>query len=336
MSLKFLTWNLENFFLLPATSATYNPKPKEKVEAIAQVFKELTPDIAFVMEVGGLASLDHFNEHYLNEKYRVFLKRGNSNRGIEVGYLIKRSFLKKYDLIADLISHSHKPINFLYPHEHQENKKALIKGHKNRHHSHRMSRDLAELRLYQKSDGQKERPVAIFLGAHLKSKLDRDGIDWQGTKRRRAELKYCLDIYQKRENTFHGKCPLFLTGDFNGECHQQKLDPEFQDLAHLSDEKGLVLDFSDHLGLAREECVSFIGMDKAKKPFPLQLDYFFFHERWLKFIEKEDCGFYRYKNPEGMPYPIPQNPGARFSLPSDHYPLITSWNDQILAKGHKA
>jgi hypothetical protein len=270
LSLKFLSWNLENFFLLPATSATYNPKPKEKVQAISEVFKDLQPDIAFVMEVGGLASLDHFNEHYLDGEYRVFLKRGNSNRGIEIGYLVKRSFLKKHQLVADLISHSHKPINFLYPHEHQENKKALIKGQKHRHHSHRMSRDLAELRFYHQDDGAKISPVMIFLGAHLKSKLDRDGIDWQGTKRRRAELKYCLDIYQKREKSYQGKCPLFFTGDFNGECHQEKLDPEFSDLAHLSDATGKVLDFTDHLKMAREECTSFIGMDKNKRPFPLQ------------------------------------------------------------------
>lgn len=328
MNIKFLTWNLENFFLLPATSGTYFPKPKEKVQAIANVFKDIEPDIAFLMEVGGLASLDHFNEKFLNEDYRVFLKKGNSNRGIEIGYLIKRSFLKRHNVLADLIGHANKPINFLYPHEHQQNKKALIKGQKHRHHSHRMSRDLAELRLYHQEDCNKEHPLLIFLGVHLKSKLDKDGIDWQGTKRRKAELSYCLDIYQKREKEFRGQCPLFFTGDFNGECHKTKLDPEFSELAQIS---GL-WDFTDHLNFPREECASFIGMDKAKKPFPLQLDYFFYHERWNNFIDAAHSGFYRYRNDEGMPFPLPQNPGARFALPSDHYPLVTTWSQKLLTR----
>lgn len=328
MNLKFLTWNLENFFLLPATSGTYLPKPKDKIQSIADVFHDIEPDIAFLMEVGGLASLDLFNDKYLANNYRVFLKKGNSNRGIEIGYLVKRSFLKKYELIADLIGHANKPINFLYPHEHQQNKKAMIKGQKHRHHSHRMSRDLAELRLYHQKDSNKEDPRLIFLGAHLKSKLDRDGIDWQGTKRRKAELSYCLDIFQKREKQFRGKCPLFFTGDFNGECHQGKLDPEFSELGQIT---GLY-DFSDHLKLPREECVSFIGMDKSKKPFPLQLDYFFFLEKWRPYIDATHSGFYRYRNEEGMPFPLPQNPGARFALPSDHYPLLTSWSPRLLEK----
>lgn len=314
--------------MLPATSATYLPKPVEKTKAIAEVFHHIEPDIAFLMEVGGLASLEHFNDRYLNNQYRVFLKKGNSNRGIEIGYLIKRSFLKEYKLVVDLISHAHKPINFLYPHEHQENKKAMIKGQKHRHHSHRMSRDLAELRIYAEDDCQKEKPRLIFLGAHLKSKLDRDCIDWQGTKRRRAEMKYCVETFLKRKKSFKDQCPIFLTGDFNGECHQGKFDPEFQELSLLEG----VQDFSDHLKLPREECVSFIGMDKSKKPFPLQLDYFFYHQKWHQFIEGKECGFYRYRNQEGMPYPIPQNPGARFSLPSDHYPLLTNWSPALIKK----
>lgn len=328
MNLKFLTWNLENFFLLPATSGTYYPKPKEKIEAIAKVFSDIRPDIAFLMEVGGANSLDHFNEKYLNEDYKVYLKKGNSNRGIEIGYLVKKSFIKKYDLLIDLVSHANKPINFLYPHEHEQNKKALIKGKKHRHHSHRMSRDLAEMRIYHKEDHEKKAPLAIFLGAHLKSKLDKDEIDWQGTKRRRAELEYCLEIYEKRDKYYRSKCPLFFTGDFNGECHLKKTDPEFVKLRQIEG----INDFSDHLNLPREQCISFIGMDKSKKPFPLQLDYFFFHKKWLTFIDGDHCGFYLYRNDEGMPFPIPQNPGARFSLPSDHYPLITSWSDELFTR----
>lgn len=326
MSLKFLSWNLENFFLLPTEGPTTLLKDKVKVEKIRDIFHELSPDVAFLMEVGGNKSLNHFNENYLESTYQVALRKGNSNRGIEIGYLIKRSFLKKNGLIFDHISHANKPINFIYPHEKVANEKALIKGNKARHHSHRMSRDLSELRFYRKEDTRKEKPVLIILGVHLKSKLDKDGIDWQGTKRRRAECRYACDIFKKRMERYRNNCPLILTGDFNGECHQDKCDPEFQDLLHLDGVK----DLSEHLKLAREESISFVGMDKAKKPFGLQLDYFFFHEKWKDFFIREDSGFYRYKNAEGNILPLPQNPGAKFAMVSDHYPIVaTAMNDLL-------
>lgn len=278
------------------------------------------------MEVGGNKSLNHFNETYLNDSYQVALKKGNSNRGIEIGYMISRDFLKHFNLIFDHISHANKPINFLYPHERLANEKALIKGNRARHHSHKMSRDLSELRFYQKKDHRKEKPLLIILGVHLKSKLDKDGIDWLGTKRRRAECRYACDIYKKRAERFRHNCPIILTGDFNGECHQEKLDPEFQDLLHLDKVK----DFSEHLNMAREDSVSFVGMDKAKKPFGLQLDYFFFHEKWKSFFKRKDSGFYKYKNNDGNILPLPQNPGAKFAMISDHYPLFLTANDDII------
>lgn len=326
MSFRFLTWNIENFFLLPTSAATTPLKPKAKVEIIAEVIKDIDPDVVFLTEVGGKKSLDHFNEIYLNSEYEVLLTKGNSNRGIEVGYLIKKAFLKENDLIFEYISHVHKPINFLYPHEHMENKKVLIKGHRQKYHSHKMSRDLAELRFFHLSDKEKKSPKLIFLGVHLKSKLDKDGIDWQGTKRRRAEMAYSVKQLKKLNERYKGETPIFLTGDFNGECHRDKKDPEFVELIAYDD----FLDFTDHLMLPREECFSFIGMDKAKKPFGLQLDYFFLAKRWSKLLEKEGTGFYRYKNDTGAIFPIPQNPGARFALASDHYPLVTQWNKLIL------
>jgi len=326
LSIKFLTWNLENFFLLATSSATTPLKPKEKVETIAKVFKDINPDIAFLTEVGGKESLDHFNEIFLNEEYEVLLKKGNSNRGIENGYLIKKTFLDKYKLIFDYKSHANKPINFLYPHEHLENKKVLNQGYRKKYHSHKMSRDLADLRFFKLEDQNKRQPIFIFLGVHLKSKLDKDGIDWQGTKRRRAEMAYTVEQVQKLKSRYHDLTPIFLTGDFNGECHQDRKDPEFVELIRVED----FLDFTEQLNLPREECFSFIGIDKARKPFGVQLDYFFLNKASSHYLIKQGCGFYRYKNDTGAIFPTPQNPGARFALPSDHYPLVTEWTEDIL------
>lgn len=326
MSLTFLTWNLENFFLAPTTLPQTFPKSKEKIKKIAKVFKETDPEVAFLVEVGGRESLEIFNKDYLENKYKVSLFKGNSNRGIELGFLIKQDFLTKHKLIFDHIGHARKPIQFLYPHETLRNKKAMIKGEAPPHRSHFLSRDLAELRFYRKDDHLKVRPVLAFLGVHLKSKLDKEGIDWQGKRRRQAEAAYLASIFKKREEKWRGKTPIFITGDFNGECHRGKRDEEFRDLYHL--EK--VDDFTDILDLPREECISFVGIDKNKRSFGLQLDYFFFHQKWKDYLQKEHSGFYRYKSLEGRITPLPQNPGAKHALPSDHYPLITEWEEDIL------
>lgn len=326
MRVTFLTWNLENFFLVPSPIPNIPRKAKEKIEKIAEVFQEIEPDIAFLIEVGGKDSLDKFNDDYLKNTYKVSLLKGNSNRGIEIGFLINKKFLEKNQLQFDHISHARKPIEFLYPHEKIQNQKAMIKGKKALHRSHFLSRDLAELRLFKKNDPLKLRPVLAIFGVHLKSKLDKEGIDWQGTKRRQAEATYLANIYRHRKEKWNNKCPIFITGDFNGELHDKKKDPEFRELYLLEELK----DFTDHLNLPREECFSFIGMDKHKRSFGLQLDYFLLDKRYVPLLEKKECGFYRYKNKEGGIIPIPQNPGARFGLPSDHYPLVIEFNPGLL------
>lgn len=324
MTFQILVWNLENFFLdEDATQGRYQ-KDESKVKAIARVFQELSPDIAFLCEVG-LRSLHTFNEKHLENHYKVYIKKGNSPRGIEIGYLVKREFLEKYQLIADLISHANKPINFLYPHELKANKEAKIAGRKPRFSSHGMSRDLAELQLHKKGHA-KTTPLLGILGIHLKSRLDKEGQDWHGLRRRTAEANYVAEIYQKRIKRFHNKYPLFICGDFNGEIHEQKRDPEFRAFYHLDGLK----DFSDHLSLEREDCVSFVGMDKNKKPIPMQLDAFLFHEKWKNFLDGKGSGFYRYPNEEGGVYPLATSPSSRHGLPSDHYPLVTRWSEQIL------
>lgn len=326
LKFSFLCWNLENFFLVPSPIPNIPRKAKEKTEKIAEVVKELNPDILFLTEVGGRDSLELFNKEYLNENYKVSLLKGNSNRGIEIGYLISKDFLDKNNLIFDHIGHARKPIEFLYPHEKLQNQKAMIKGQKPLHRSHFLSRDLAELRIYKKNDHLKIRPLLCLLGVHLKSKLDKEGIDWQGTKRRQAEASYLAEIYKKRNEKWNGKCPIFITGDFNGELNKEKRDPEFRDLYQLDG----VLDFTEHLKLPREESFSFIGMDKNKRSFGIQLDYFMLHKDYVPYLDKKHCGFYRYKNSEGGVIPIPQNPGAKYGLPSDHYPLFIEFKSGLL------
>ena len=319
--IKFTTWNLENFFIRPNLRYPHRIlKLQSKVEKIAEVLNAIHTDFLFLTEVGGSEDLQHFNEKYLESHYEIFFKKGNSNRGIELAFMAKKEILENRNWEVNLVSHAQCPISFLYPHEVKENKKSIKDGYLPRHKGHKMSRDLLQLEVYDKGDRSK--PLFILLGVHFKSKLDKEGIDWNGQRRRQAESRYSAEVYKKLAQKYHGKVPIFITGDFNGEAHKEKREPEFRDLYALDLE-----DFSEELDLPIDHRYTFIGMDKQKKPVGLQLDYFFMPKGFGIHLIHEESGFYRYCNEAGEVYPIPQNPGAKYALPSDHYPIVISFSD---------
>lgn len=323
--IKFTTWNLENFFLTPHLKYPHRIlKSSEKVTKIAEVIKKISPDFLFLTEVGGRDDLIHFNEKHLDAHYDVFFKKGNSNRGIELGFMAKKSFLKTHNWAVQINSHVKSPISFHYPHELKENQEALKRGYKIPHRGHRMSRDLLQIEVYHRE--QKSKPLFILLGVHLKSKLDKEGIDWNGRKRRHAECRFSTEVYKKLNNRYHGKVPIFITGDFNGEAHCPKRGPEFRDLYALD-----IKDFGEILDLPEDQRYTFIGMDKNKKPLGLQLDYFFIPSNFEPYLIPQESGFYRYVNTSGEVYPIPQNPGAKYALPSDHYPIVITFETSAFA-----
>ncbi len=320
MSIKFLTWNLENFFIAPSSIGPFNSlKETSKVEAITKIIKENSPDVMFLTEVGGEESLELFNQKYLDNDYIVSFMPTNSNRGIDLGYMISKRFMKNRNLELKQFSHKREPLDFIYPHDIAKNKALVLAGKKPTQKSEKLSRDLAELYFIEKDHRS---PLFIILGVHLKSKLDKEGIDWHGSRRRGAECKYVVNHYRELKERYDQKVPIFITGDFNGEAHKLICEPELAELYKETD----LIDFTDALELNREDCYSFAGFDKNKKVFGLQLDYFFIPTKWSRFLNKEGSGVLRYKNPEGGVYPLPQTPGARHALPSDHYPLIVEFS----------
>ncbi|MCB0356805.1 MAG: hypothetical protein KDD40_07340, partial [Bdellovibrionales bacterium] len=150
-SLRLMQFNMENFFLyldkeLPPhwpdlsedqwqnlTLSTTKLKSLEKLKNIKSTIEAVDPDVMILSEVGGKESLDNYNKFFLEDKFHVQLIEGNSDRGIDIGYLIK----KDLDLNFLLISHKERPLHFLYDHERDSQKK-----------SHYFSRDVAELRLF--------------------------------------------------------------------------------------------------------------------------------------------------------------------------------------------
>ena len=199
-SMKIAEWNLENFYILMdkynnqnieemsneewtslSISTTIPNKHLQKVLDAQKVIQEIDADVYVFTEVGGRDSLANFNKYFLEENYWYYLKHGNSNRGIEIGFLVN----KRLDYKTEI--HSNKDIKL-------ENGK-------------KFSRNIAELRL-----SKKDKLEMIILGVHLKSKHSRED-DFQGMRQREMELKALRTHINKLEEEL--KVPVIVAGDFN-------------------------------------------------------------------------------------------------------------------------
>ena len=234
--LKIILLNAENLFLLfdhkidaeilkldevkwqKLSTSLFENKPLRKARNLAKIISDSLADIVMLCEVGGLESLKNFNELFLDSQYSATLIEGNSDRSIDVGFLVR----KTYEFYFDLVSNKNRPINFLYPHERNPALKLP---------SHKFSRDVAELKLFRKSA---DHPFLILMLSHLKSRLDHDGIDPQGFQRRKAELETYLQLYKETSVRFP-KTPILVAGDFNGNAGRQQTDEEFRKIYSETD-----------------------------------------------------------------------------------------------------
>ena len=172
-------------------SASTTPnKPLQQIREIARCVRDLDPDILMLCEVGGVESLQNFSRLFLGDTYKAHLLEGNSDRGIDLGYLVKRDLPWTYDLL----SHKNRSIDFLYPHERMSKETGYDHLRSARVKSHRFSRDVLELRIFEATE---KPPVLILLLVHLKSQLDRNRIDPGGRDRRKAELEKLVVIYKE-------------------------------------------------------------------------------------------------------------------------------------------
>ena len=263
-------------------------------------------------EVGGLESLSNFNRLFLQEKYSPVLVEGNSNRNIDVGYLVR----KNMGFYFDLVSNKNRPIQFLYPHE-----RDLVASGRGEQFkipaSHKFSRDVAELHLFTRD---REKPFMVLLLTHLKSRLDPEGIDPNGLERRQAELQALISIYNEAETRTRGKIPLLVAGDFNGNASKKNTDPEFKTLY----EKTQLLDVCELANLSQEERATYYQVGRHSHVEGRQIDYCFLSPAASPLLETESVKIFRYKDHLGQIMDPPTTLDAKALLPSDHYPLIFS------------
>jgi hypothetical protein len=314
VKLKFLLLNAENLFVLvdqrptadvmkleeiqwqKLSSSVYENKPLKKLKELKKLIEDQKPDLIMLCEVGGIESLNNFNEHFLGQQYSAALIEGNSDRNIDVGFLVS----KKCQFYFDLQSNKNRSIQFQY-----DSKGPQLK----------FARDVAELRLFTQDMNN---PFLVILLTHLKSHLDPEKVDPQGNGRRTAELKTLVDIALEIKAQ-HPKTPLMIAGDLNGNASRHNTDPEFVDLYQRTDFED-VLELS---GIKPENRWTFYqvkaggGRQDGK-----QLDYVFLDPQLQSQFIKDTCRVLKYKDEFGFDLDWPMTLEAKLDLPSDHYPLV--------------
>lgn len=271
------------------SSSLFSNKSKEKCQMLAQTILDAEADIVMMTEVGGAESLANFAKYLLNDEYLALSLPSNSDRGIDLGYLVKKSLAYKVDI------HSH--IDFPLPLP-----------------ARRFSRDV--LRLDLKEEGETK---MILLLVHIKSKLDLKRADFEGRTRRVLEVKGLVDIYLDLSSRYPD-VPILVGGDMNGHAGEKDTEEEFKVIYEATDLK----DIAYLAKIPEEERFSYIYFTRGGNRFVQQIDYLFISERFAHFLEPMECYFPRYKNLLGSPLPIPVRMEHKNILPSDHYPFLAT------------
>ncbi len=269
------------------SSSLFSNKSKEKCLMLAQAVRDSQADIVMMTEVGGPESLHNFAKYLLNDEYFSLSLPSNSDRGIDLGYLVKKTLNYELDI------HSHIDFPLPYP-------------------ARRFSRDV--LRLDFKKGGEIK---MVLLLVHIKSKLDMRKTDFEGRNRRILEVKGLIEIYQDLEKL---GVPVLIGGDFNGHAGEQDTEEEFSEIYKATDLK----DIAYLAKIPDEERFSYIYFNRGGNRFVQQIDYLFISEKFTHLIDPMECYFPRYRTLEGAPLPVPRRMEQKNILPSDHYPFLAT------------
>ena len=264
-------------------------KAKEKCLMLGHTILEADADIVMMTEVGGAESLQNFARYVLNDNYLALSLPSNSDRGIDLGYLVKKSLAYKVEM------HTH--VNYPLPHP-----------------ARRFSRDVLRLDLK-----ENEETKMILLLVHIKSKLNLGGADFEGRSRRILEIKGLLEIYQNLVSS-HPNIPVLIGGDFNGHAGEKDTEEEFLEIYRQTDLK----DIAFLSKLPEEDRFSYVYFTRGGNRFVQQIDYLFISEKFAHLIDPLETYFPRYKTLAGAPLPIPKRMEQKNILPSDHYPFLAT------------
>lgn len=269
------------------SSSLFSNKSKEKCFQLAQSIRDSGADIVMVTEVGGPESLENFAKYLLNDEFISMSLPSNSDRGIDLGYLVRKNLPYQFEL------HTH--VNYKLPHP-----------------ARRFSRDVLRLDLKQESETK-----MILLLVHIKSKLDLKRADFEGRNRRVLEVKGLLEIYSELSKK---EIPVLIGGDFNGHAGEKDTEEEFKQIYENTDLK----DIAFLARIPEDERFSYIYFNRGGNRFVQQIDYLFISEKYASMVDPKECYFPRYKHLDGLPLPIPRRMEQKNVQPSDHYPFLAT------------
>jgi hypothetical protein len=335
---KFAQLNAENLFLFlddtndrdwrkltekdwqRLSHASVPNKPLVKTLWLAETLLDIDADIVGINEVGGAESLANFAKFFLKDRYTPHLIEGNSDRGIDIGYLVKKDFPYR----VELRTHKNRPLGFQYPHEVDTNLYLAGLEPERVPRTHYFSRDCAELRVY---DGDSPVPGLISLLVHLKSKLDPEHIDPEGRGRREAEMRTLMQIYREVRAEFSPPVPVILAGDFNGSARKAVRSGEFAELTNTDLESVM-----DLVGKEGDDAATQIQFSRGGGISGLQIDYVFISQDLKPHLIPNSVEVFRYRSDLKIPLSLPKTLEQRTYLPSDHYPVVAAFTDFIKRK----
>jgi predicted extracellular nuclease len=264
-------------------------KPLFKLWGLSKAILDIDADILMLVEVGGQESLENFNRYFLGGRYNPIFVEGNSRRGIDLGFLVRKSL----PLQVEGLSNRETPV--------------VVQTLQGRYET-RFSRDVAELRL---SDEQGLRLICLLV--HLKSKLTQDR-DIQGKDVRTAEAIALVELYRQRRLAYP-ETPILVGGDLNADLSSLELE-----LVRRTD----LTDFHDLLETPEDDRNSYVFFDYAGQAIPETIDYLLLSPHLKDRVVPEESRTYRYKGYYDIEDPSPRAQQERFKMPSDHYPLVVT------------
>lgn len=312
--IKVMAYNVENLFMhlgkfermsdeefKRVTDAEV--KPEHELEGIATAMIDTDPDLIVMEEVEGVEAIQRFADDYLGGRYQAMLTEGNDERGIQIGFLVKR------DLPLDVTLETHKDATWVDPDDGKQ--KRLF------------SRDAPALVVRRKGAPANSKPVLIFMGVHGKSQRDRGG-DKGSVKLRTAQYNEVGTIIDGYRAQYGADVPLMVGGDFNIDVrHSLDVEAIRERMIDPFDVKGIK-------GLAR---MTHTFHPRRGNPSYNQLDAVFVSPSLRESIE--EVSVYRYKDEDGNVKPMPSTYEERSMNPSDHFPVVVRVRtDKIFPEAH--
>ena len=269
------------------TTSFFPNKSLDSLFHIADLIQLLKVDIIMLVEVGGKESLENFNQYFLNNEFDIQLEESNSDRGIDLGYLIRKDLGVK----TKLISHKDKVLS---------NKKKFARG-------------AFELQIF-KDDSL----IHINFLCHLKSKLNLRRNDFEGRDQRAAEVNYLVELYQKRSSKYQD-IPITISGDLNGIIYKEETEQELDPLISQTDLK----DIFEHMDNPVEQRYTYCYFNRLNQVYPMQLDYFLISNKFVSMIDYKATQVLGFKSPYIDTFKLPSSLQDKNKLPSDHFPIYT-------------